>query len=233
MPCLLPCGVFSDQPGPITRYSPHCLVFGPDPIGFGEVPRLTVDTKVEDATEYLRGAQDKRRLIRTNWVDLPAREYEASLKKHPSLQFKEGDRVWVRNRTDQLGLHPQLDRILQGPAEILRKVSTNTYLANLHGKEVILSVGRLKPYILRPDGVTPPLHHYSDRQDLHNDSYVVEDFLDHEYRGMVLGKARWSKQPFKGSQPPGRAQNRGFDEPEWHDVTAFLHHINRDWLDYN
>ena len=146
----------NDQPGPITPYSPHWLVFGPDPIGFGDVPRLTVDTKVEDATEYFRGAQDKRRLIQTKLVDLPAREYQASLKKHLSLQFKEGDRVWVRNTTDQLGPHPKLDRIWQGPAEILHKVSTNRYLANLNGKQVILPVGRLKPYILRRDGVHRP-----------------------------------------------------------------------------
>ena len=43
-------------------------------------------------------------------------------------------------------------------------------------------MGRLKPYIPRWDGVKTPVHHYSERQDLHNDSYVVGDFLDHEYR---------------------------------------------------
>ena len=91
----------------------------------------------------------------------------------------------MRNRTNQPGLNPKLDRIWQGPAEILRKGSTNTYLVNLNGKEVILSVGRLKPYMARRDGVNPPLHHYSERQDLHDDSYVDEDVLDHEYRGKL------------------------------------------------
>ena len=141
----------NDLPGPIAPYSPHQLVFGRDPIGFGEVPPLTVDTGVEDATEYFRRAQDERQLIQSKFVDLHAREYQAFLKIHPSLQFKEGDRVWVQNRTDQPGVHPKLDRIWQGPAEILRKVSTKTYLVNLNGKEVILSVGRLKPYIPRRD----------------------------------------------------------------------------------
>ena len=111
---------------------------------------------MEDATEYFRRAQDERQLIQSTFVDLHAWEYQAFLKKHPSLQFKEGDRVWGRNRTDQPGLHPKLDRIWQGPAEILRQVSMNTYLVNLNGKEVILSVGRLKPYITRWDGVNPP-----------------------------------------------------------------------------
>ena len=82
---------------------------------------------VEDASEYFRRAQEERQLIQSKLVDLFAREYHAFLKKRPSLQFKEGDRVWVQNRTNQPGLHPKLDRVWQGPAEILRKVSTNTY----------------------------------------------------------------------------------------------------------
>ena len=120
-------------------------------------------------------------------AEVLGRILQAFLKKHPSLQFREGDRVWVRNRTIQPGLHPKLDRVWQDPAEILRKVSKNTYLVNLNGKEVILSVGRLKPYISRRDGVNSPLHHYSERHDLHIDSYVVDDVLDHEYRGNVRG----------------------------------------------
>ena len=44
-------------------------------------------------------------------------------------------------------------------------------------------MGRLKPYIPRLDGVNAPLYHYSEQRDLHDDSYVVEDFPDHEYRG--------------------------------------------------
>ena len=191
----------NDLPGPIAPYSPHRLLFGRDPIWFGEEPPLTVDTRVEDATEYFRGAQDERQLIQSKFIDLHAREYQAFLKKHPSLQFKEGDRVWLRNRTNQPGLHLKLDRIWQGPAEILGKVSTNTYSVNLNRKEVILPVGRLKPYIPRQDGVSSPLHHYSERQDLHDDSYVVEDVLDYEYRGKVRGKAKKSKQPFEGGKP--------------------------------
>ena len=188
---------------------------------------------MEDAAEYFRRAQEERQLIQSKLVDLHARDYRAFLKKRTSLQFKEGDRSWVRNRTFEPGLHPKLDRRWQGPAEILRKVSTNTYLVNLNGKEVILSVGRLKPYIPPRDGVNPPLHHYSERQDLHDHSYVVEDVLDHEYRGKSRGKAKNSQQPFEDGKPWWRVKYRGFDRREWHDVTAFLHDINKDWLDYN
>ena len=192
-----------------------------------------MDTGVEDATEYFCRAQDEHQPIHPKLVDLHAREYQAFLKNHPSLQFKEGDRVWVQNRTDQHGLHPKLDRIWQGPAEILRKVCTNTYLVNLTGKEVILSSGRLNPYIPRRDGVKAPLHHCSERRDLHVDSYVVEQALDHEYRGKARGKAKKSKQPFEGGKRWWKVEYRGSDRPEWHDVTAFLHDINKDWLDYN
>ena len=73
----------------------RALLAGRDPIGFGEVAPLTVDTGLEDATEYFRRAQDECQLIQSKLVDLHAREYQAFLKKHPSLQFKEGDRVWV------------------------------------------------------------------------------------------------------------------------------------------
>ena len=173
----------NDLQGPIAPYSTRGLVFGRDPMVFGEVPPQTVDTRVEDATEYFRRAQDERQLMQSKLVDLHAWDYQAFLKKHPSLQFKEADRVLVQNRTHQPGLHPKLDWIWQGPAEILRKVFTNTYLVNLNSKEIVLLVGRLKPYIPRQDGVNLPLHHYSECQDLHDDSYVVEDDLDHEYRG--------------------------------------------------
>ena len=114
--------------------------------GFARSPFLTVDTGMEDATEYYRRAQGEPQLLQSKLVDLHAQEYQPFLKKHLSLQFKEADRVWVRNRTDQPGLHPKLDGIWQDPAEILCKVSTNTYPVNLNYREVVLSVRRLKPY---------------------------------------------------------------------------------------
>ena len=115
-----------DIPGPITPYSPHRLVFGRDPIGFGEVSPLTVDSGVKGVTEYFCRAQDERQFIQSKLIDLHAQEFQAFSKNWPSLQFREGDRLLLQNRTDQPSLHPKLDRIWQGPAEILRRVSTNT-----------------------------------------------------------------------------------------------------------
>ena len=59
---------------------------------------------------------------------------------------------------------------------------------------------RLKPYIAGRDGIRPPLHHYSERQSLHDDSYVVEDVLGHEYRGKGRGKLKNFKRPFDGTK---------------------------------
>ena len=70
----------NDLPGPIAPYSPHRLVFGRDPVWFGEVPPLTVDTGVEDATEYFRRAQDECQLIQSKLVDLHARSTRPSSK---------------------------------------------------------------------------------------------------------------------------------------------------------
>ena len=87
------------------------------------------------------------------------REGEVDMGRRWRAWWRPGEREWWwrgLGLVDGYGLHPKLDRIWQGPAEILRKVSTNTYLVNLNSKEVILSLGRLKPYIPRPDGVNPP-----------------------------------------------------------------------------
>ena len=42
-----------------------------------------------------------------------------------------------------------------------------------------------------------------------------------------------STKPFKGGKPWWRVKYRGFHRSEWHDVTALLHDINKNWLDYN
>ena len=83
MPCHLRLWDLNDLPGPIAPYSPQRLVFGWDPIGFGEVSPLTVDTPVEYMTHYFRRVQAERQLIKTRLVDVHAREYQAFLKKTP------------------------------------------------------------------------------------------------------------------------------------------------------
>ena len=79
----------NNLPGPIAPFSRHRLVFGRDPIMFDEAPPLTVKSGVEVATEYFCRAQDERQLAKQQLDHLHAQEYQAVLKKHPSLRFKE------------------------------------------------------------------------------------------------------------------------------------------------
>ena len=37
---------------------------------------------------------------------------------------------------------------------------------------------------------------------------------------------------FEGGKPWGKVKYCGFDQPEWHDVTAFLHDIKKNLLTY-
>ena len=172
MPCPLPCGVIENYRAPSKPTHRTGCFLAEALSGLARYP--PVDTRMRDATEYSCRAHGKCQLIRTKLVDLHAQEYQALLKKHRSLQSKEGNRVWVQNRTNQPGIYPKLDRIWQGTAEIPRKASTNTHLVNLNAKEAILSVGRVKPYIPERDDVKLPLHRYSEGQDLNNSSYFLQ-----------------------------------------------------------
>ena len=51
---LLPLAIWSgnDLPGPISGYSPHRLLFGRYPVGFGEHPSLVADHGSEDALQF-------------------------------------------------------------------------------------------------------------------------------------------------------------------------------------
>ena len=59
-----------DLTWPIAPNSGHRLAFSRDPIAFSEVRPLTVDTGLEDATEYFRRAQEE--VIQSTLVDLHA-----------------------------------------------------------------------------------------------------------------------------------------------------------------
>ena len=58
----------NDLLGPIAPYSPHRLVFGRDPIGFGEVTPLTVDTGVEDALSTSAGLRTTASSCNQSWL---------------------------------------------------------------------------------------------------------------------------------------------------------------------
>ena len=163
---LLPLAIWSanDLPGPISGYSPHRLLFGRDPVGFGEHPPLVADHGSEDALHFFRRVESERNYVRTKLTQIHAKLTAAFNKAHPTRVFQPGERVWVRvNR--QPGSGSKLDRLWIGPAAILQQISDVERVAGPYGEQE-LEVKRLKPYLPPLKHGAPPLHSYADKETL-------------------------------------------------------------------
>ena len=92
---LLPLAIWSanDLPGPISGYSLHRLLFGRDPVGFGEHPPLVPDHGSEDALQFFRRVESKRNYVRTKLTEIHAKLTASSNKAHPTRVFQPGERV--------------------------------------------------------------------------------------------------------------------------------------------
>ena len=162
---------------------------------------------------------DERAEVRKRLEDLHAKELAKFLAKHPEQLFKPQDRVRVRNRIVEPPVHGKLERVWQGPCEVLRRISPGTYHVNIRGREEIFSSRQLKPYVPCKDDKKLPLHHHTDREGLYEiDDYVVERVLEDR---VVRGTQQW------------RVKFRGFPKPEWHSAGSFMHNINDTWARYN
>ena len=81
-------------------------------------------------------------------------------------------------------VYPKLDRLWQGPAEVLARLSESTYRVNYNGLEQVLPVDRLTPYVPYRDGTRAPLHYFSEREGLlETEDFIVDRVLKHETRG--------------------------------------------------
>ena len=162
---------------------------------------------------------DERAEVRKRLEDLQAEEFAKFLAKDPEQSFKPGDRVWVRNRIVEPPVHGKLERVWQGPFEVLRRISPGTYRLNIRGRAEIFTSRRLKPYVPYKDDKKVPLHYYTDGEGLiETNDHVVEHVLGDP---VARGKRQW------------RDKFRGFPQPEWHYAGCFLHNINDTWTPYN
>ena len=162
---------------------------------------------------------DKRAEVRKRLEDLHAKEFAKSLAKHPEQSFKPGNHAWVRNRIVDPPVHGKLERVSQGPCEVLSRISAGTYRVNIRKREEIFISRQLKPYVPYKDNKKVPLHYYTDREGLiETDDYVVKRVLEDR---VVRGKRQW------------RVKFLGFSEPECHYAGCFLHNINDTWAQYN
>ena len=153
----------NDLPGPVSPYSLHRLVFGREPVRFEDAAPYADMGGCEDAGAFFRRLSQKRETVRVKLQAAHDRAHRKFLAMYPEQAFCPADRVWVQNRIESPPLYPKLDRLWQGPAEIVARVSPATYRVSSHSVEQVLSTERLKPFLRSPDGTQPPLHYYSEQ----------------------------------------------------------------------
>ena len=87
----------NDLPGVIAPYSPHRLVFGRDPIGWGECPPIALGEGCESAVDFFNRVAHERAQVKQK---LKAIHEKLSSTYNPPdkvLTFEVGDRVWLKN----------------------------------------------------------------------------------------------------------------------------------------
>ena len=89
---------WNDLPGLVAPYSPDRLVFGRDPVGFGEVPPTVPGDGAEDAQQFFSRLVTERQQVKTALKRLHDKESSALRKKFKVQPFRGGDRVWLRDR---------------------------------------------------------------------------------------------------------------------------------------
>ena len=117
----------NDLPGAYSGYSPHRLLFGRDPVGWGDCLPVSLQDGAGDAGQFFGRMLDERAEVQKRLEDLHAKEFAKFLAKHPEQSFEPGDRVWVRSCIVEPPVHGKLGRVWQGPCEVLKRISPGTY----------------------------------------------------------------------------------------------------------
>ena len=80
----------------MSRYSPHKIVYGREPVGFGDVqPTIPRDGRADAAAFVLQLVKD-RKMVKDKLAKIHRKEAAKFLKPHPRQIFQEGEKVWVR-----------------------------------------------------------------------------------------------------------------------------------------
>ena len=150
----------NDLPGAIAPYSPHHLLFGRDPIGFGDMPPI-VDG-CDDALDFFLHLGREREEVPQKLTAIHEKPEKEFRKTQPEKLWEVGDRVWVRNlpkgedrRFDKLA------RIWSGPYEILEIMGGGRHrVATAQGPQ-ILGIGGLKLALPLLSGVKLKCDHHT------------------------------------------------------------------------
>ena len=225
-PQLLPQALWglNDLPGVISGFSPHRLLFGREPVGFGDVAPLVDEFDgAEDAEQFFDRLVEERAHVQSKLTALHKKEEAQFLKKHPPQRFQPGDWVWVRN-VDDKSTAAKIKRIWQGPFEVMEVVSDGVYkISYLNDVLTVLSSARLKPYLAKHTGERIPLCSKTDVDFLvEDDQWVVERITGHQEFGRGRNKVmKW------------RVKYKGHAEEQWEPARSFVHHLTDEWVKYN
>ena len=224
---LLPLALWSlnDTPGPMTGYSPYCLVFGRHLIGFGDGPPIFPHSECKDAIDFFRELTADREWVQKRLTAIHKREIDRFLAKHPQQVFKPGEKVWVKVNREGLDKEAtKLSRLWKGPVEILQRVGKGRYRVNTEKGERVYHTLDLKPCVEPVDGGSHPVHWYQDVTGVVEDpTYEVEKILAH----------REVKDKKDNTHIKWRVKYKGHDKIEWQPASAFMHDITDQWCQFN
>ena len=87
----------NDLPGAIAPYSPHRLLFGRDPIGFGDMPPIVQENGCEDALDFFLRLGREREEVQQKLTAIHEKHEKEFRKTHPEELWEVCDRVSFRN----------------------------------------------------------------------------------------------------------------------------------------
>ena len=210
----------NDLPGAVNPYSPHRLVFGRDPPGFGDTPPMEDWQGPEDALQFFERVSQEHTLVRKRLHKLHKAGRKKFEAQHPKLSLSVGDAVWVRNLPGE----SKLERLWQGPFEELQVVSGTRFQIDTPDGVQVLPATRLKYYVA-PQGKREPFHFYRKR---HNPRAHVEEewVLDKVLKVQWFGKGRKRHRKW-------HVLWKGHDKPTWEPASSFFHHVAQPWRGFN
>ena len=216
----------SDLLGAIAPYSPHRLLLGRNPIGFGDMPPIVEENGYEDALDFFLRLGREREEVQQKLTAIHEKHEKEFRKTHPDKLWEVGDRVWVRNLPTGEDRHfDKLARIWSGPYEVLEIMGGGRYrVATAQGPQ-ILGMGRLKLALPLLSAVKLKCDHHTLRPSpKHDATWVVEDVVDFKEVPSTRGNGEVQKWLVKW---------KGHQEWTWKTRDQFLHHVCDPWRAYN
>ena len=118
----------NDVPGPMSGYSPHRIIYGTEPVDFGDVPPTTPQDGRADAATFSKQLVKDCKMVRDKLVSIHSKEVAKFLKRHPGQISKDRKNVWVRfNRQGADRESTKLYTVWKGPNEVQHRVGSGRY----------------------------------------------------------------------------------------------------------